>query len=1243
MLILCGLIVFVIATSSLAHDTAFQQTDFTLKVPIFGSKHVYDKQPLIKFEALDGTSTKKFSMDPSVDFLHIDEKTGELWFKEQNFYAKDVASVLNLKIILSTSNDDDDEEDLIETTANINFVPYKFARDFCETSMCFYNSIEFHAVEDFNDNFKMREIGEIAPRFHRRICRKYHVEYQLLNGTNFFDIKNNKIFTKTTLDRERNPSLKVNIQCHIRMGSFVLSDTKVFNVTVIDVNDNPVKVQENHKITNMKLDSPNYTKNNNVSTKILFLDNDTLHANIDDIEFQILNDKEGIFKHICTSFNSVSNDITSVAYSCDLQYTKTGHFTSFPYCIVLQAKEVIKKKVRYENATICFERLFETLPKAEQLTSDDKSRKARGKVENSASGKMAKLLANIEYPKEVIVLQNASRMAQVTEPKNKITDSKVEFSIDDTHLKAFDILETGGIIYVADSSILQSTLDATYDIHVTADFTELKMSQNFTIKVKIIKASRDCKESNNEHDEFLCSHFEVQTDCELSCGIGSKNGRCKWRPYTPQENDTRTHSSSYHTCVPDLETCGNGVCDAFERYAEDNNDFVCSQDCVKTKDVHGTIPNNNPNKTRGIGKVVIGNVCGCNSGSCYCGDKGHKPPLIITTAPTTTSEIPDDILSIVSAETTSFKRHPECGTICLFIMIGSPSLLVIMIIILVSMRRRYVNKIKKRMLTHGPSVHYRGSNDTEIININIINEVQKENYLQTYHKFDFDAKWEFDRDKLTLDTTLGEGEFGKVLKAYIQEIDKDNSIRTVAVKTIKTKSNSVELLALLSEFQLLQELSHPNVIKLVGACIKSEPPLLIIEYCCFGSLRSYLRLSRKLEEAGELNIDGVEPVTATDVLSFSWQICKGMSYLADIKLVHRDLAARNVLLAEGRVCKISDFGLTRDVYEDDAYLKKSKDRVPVKWMSPESLADHVYTAKTDVWSFGVVGWEIITLGATPYPGIPPQNLYHLLRSGYRMERPENCSPEIYMLLEACWADDPMKRPSFKALATKFESLLGKCAKYLDVDIVDGAISNPLYLSNVDDIEVQSNKTEETDLDYKRIELLWTAPKFKADINNVDNKKYLLKYDDQLQLLLARYDKPKPVNDANNFSHKLRYQNDFHTFMKPNRYINSSQPDLLSLSDTDRERLLESRYDTPSIRRMKSYIEMRNIARARRSSISTTADSFDDNNNEMPCKRTTINENLNFNDLDKLLKSDKEISFKFSSVNNLNDKLTETKC
>jgi hypothetical protein len=166
--------------------------------------------------------------------------------------------------------------------------------------------------------------------------------------------------------------------------------------------------------------------------------------------------------------------------------------------------------------------------------------------------------------------------------------------------------------------------------------------------------------------------------------------------------------------------------------------------------------------------------------------------------------------------------------------------------------------------------------------------------------------------------------------------------------------------------------------------------------------------------------------------------------------------------------------------------------------------------------------------------------------------------------------------------------------------------------------------------------LWSIPKFKSDINKVDHKKYLLNYDDQLQLLLSRYDKPKSNHETKSTNQKLRYQNDLHTFIKPNRYINISQPDLVSLYHNDKS--LESRYDTPTIKRIKSYIEMRGIGRR------SSKTSFDDNNNEMPCKRTTMNENLNFNDLDKLLTTEKEITFKFSSLNNLNQRLTnETKC
>lgn len=124
-----------------------------------------------------------------------------------------------------------------------------------------------------------------------------------------------------------------------------------------------------------------------------------------------------------------------------------------------------------------------------------------------------------------------------------------------------------------------------------------------------------------------------------------------------------------------------------------------------------------------------------------------------------------------------------------------------------------------------------------------------------------------------------------MVKGYATDIGNKPGVTTVAVKMLKNGANSVELLALLSEYQLLQEVHHPNVIQLLGACTQ-ESPLIIIEYAMYGSLRNYLRLSRKLECSG-MEPDGVKPVTVKDILSFAWQICKGMAYLTEIKLVHR--------------------------------------------------------------------------------------------------------------------------------------------------------------------------------------------------------------------------------------------------------------------------------------------------------------------------------------------------------------------
>ncbi|TMS04320.1 Proto-oncogene tyrosine-protein kinase receptor Ret [Larimichthys crocea] len=130
--------------------------------------------------------------------------------------------------------------------------------------------------------------------------------------------------------------------------------------------------------------------------------------------------------------------------------------------------------------------------------------------------------------------------------------------------------------------------------------------------------------------------------------------------------------------------------------------------------------------------------------------------------------------------------------------------------------------------------------------------------------------------------------------------------------------------------------------------------------------------------------------------------------------------------------KISDFGLSRDVYEEDSYVKRSKGRIPVKWMAIESLFDHIYTTQSDVWSFGVLLWEIVTLGGNPYPGIAPERLFNLLKTGYRMERPENCSEEMYNLMLRCWKQESDKRPTFSDISKELEKMMVKSRDYLDL-------------------------------------------------------------------------------------------------------------------------------------------------------------------------------------------------------------------
>ncbi|KAB0790612.1 hypothetical protein PPYR_14979 [Photinus pyralis] len=267
--------------------------------------------------------------------------------------------------------------------------------------------------------------------------------------------------------------------------------------------------------------------------------------------------------------------------------------------------------------------------------------------------------------------------------------------------------------------------------------------------------------------------------------------------------------------------------------------------------------------------------------------------------------------------------------------------------------------------------------------------------------------YELIRKQIELGDILGEGQFGDVHKGTYKA--KDDALVPVAVKTCKGDADLPTTEKFLEEAYIMQKFDHQHIIKLIGICSDS-PVWIVMELAKFGELRAYLQNNKNRLDLASL-------------ILYAFQLSTALSYLECKKFVHRDIAARNVLVSSHNCVKLADFGLSRWMGEDQSYYKASKGKLPIKWMSPESINFRRFTTASDVWMFGVCMWEILMLGVKPFQGIKNNDVIGKIENGERLALPAGCPPRLYSLMSQCWSYEPSKRPSFKEIKEILNEIL----------------------------------------------------------------------------------------------------------------------------------------------------------------------------------------------------------------------------
>ncbi|XP_038161251.1 high affinity nerve growth factor receptor [Cyprinodon tularosa] len=288
------------------------------------------------------------------------------------------------------------------------------------------------------------------------------------------------------------------------------------------------------------------------------------------------------------------------------------------------------------------------------------------------------------------------------------------------------------------------------------------------------------------------------------------------------------------------------------------------------------------------------------------------------------------------------------------------------------------------------------------------------------------------RQDIVLKWELGEGAFGKVYLAECANLSPDSDKMLVAIKTLKDANESTRQ-DFQREAELLTVLQHQHIVRFYGVCTDGEPLAMVFEYMRHGDLNRFLRAhgpdARMLEES---KMPPMGQLTLPQMLHIAAQIASGMVYLASLHFVHRDLATRNCLVGEGLVVKIGDFGMSRDIYSTDYYRVGGRTMLPIRWMPPESIMYRKFTTESDIWSFGVVLWEIFTYGKQPWYQLSNSEAIECITQGRELERPRTCPKEVYLLMQGCWQREPQQRMVIKDIHSRLLELVKNPPVYLDI-------------------------------------------------------------------------------------------------------------------------------------------------------------------------------------------------------------------